>query len=43
MKLKDSSLFWICVLEWLVTTGILMLSGFVVWSLMVRRALYRDV
>ncbi len=43
MRLKDKSLFWIYLVEWLVTTGVLLLSGTLVWSLMVRRALYREV
>ncbi len=43
MKLKDRSLVWIYLVEWLVTTGIMMLSGFVLWSLMVRRAMYKEV
>ncbi len=43
MRLKDSALFWVYLIEWLVTTGVLMAAGIVVWSLMVRRALYREV
>jgi hypothetical protein len=43
MKLKDKALTWIYLVEWLVTTGVLLISGFAVWSLMVRRALYREV
>lgn len=43
VRLKDSALFWVYVVEWLVTTGVLLAAGVVVWSLMVRRALYREV
>jgi hypothetical protein len=43
MKLKDRSLVWIYLVEWLVTTGVLLISGVIVWSLMIRRALYREV
>jgi hypothetical protein len=43
MKLKDRALAWIYLVEWLVTTGILLLSGFVLWTLMVRRTLYREI
>ena len=43
MKLKDRSLVWIYLVEWLVTTGVLLISGVVIWSLMVRRTLYREV
>ncbi len=42
-KLKDRALFWVYVVEWSVTTGVLMVAGFVLWTLMVRRALYREV
>lgn len=42
-KLKDKALFWIYLIEWMVTTGIFLFSGFVLWSLMVRRSLYQEV
>ncbi len=42
-ELKDRALFWIFLLEWLVTAGVSLLAGIVLWSIMVRRALYRDV
>ena len=42
-KLKDKALFWIYLIEWMVTTGIFLFSGFMLWSLMVRRSLYREV
>ncbi len=42
-KLKDEALLWVYVIEWAVTTSVLIISGFVLWTLMVRRRLYRDI
>ncbi len=42
MALKDRALVWIHLTEWLVTTGTLLIAGFLLWSLMVKRALYRE-
>jgi len=41
-RLKKQSLFWVYVIEWTLTSGVLTVSGFVVWTLMVRRRLYRE-
>ncbi len=43
LKLKDRALLWIYVVEWLSVTGIALIAGFAVWTLMVRRRLYREV
>ncbi len=43
IKLKDRALFWIYVVEWSAVTATLMVSGSVVWALMVRRRLYGEV
>jgi hypothetical protein len=43
MKVKDAAMMWIYFVEWLATVGTLFISGFVVWTLMVRRKLYREV
>jgi hypothetical protein len=43
IKVKDRALFWIYVSEWLVTTSAALISGVVLWWLMVRRRLYREV
>lgn len=43
MEAKDRALTWIYISEWLATSAVAMLSGFVLWSLMVRRILYRGV
>ena len=40
---KDRALLWIFAIEWLVVSGTSILAGFLVWTLMVRRALYREV
>lgn len=42
-KLKDKALLWVYVVEWSVTTAVLLVAGVILWSLMVRRALYREV
>lgn len=40
---KNEALFWIYLSEWLVVTSTCLLAGFVVWALMIRRRLYREV
>jgi hypothetical protein len=42
-RLKDEAMFYAYVIQWLVTSGTLLLSGSVLYSLMVRRRLYRDI
>jgi hypothetical protein len=41
--LKDAALTWVYITEWLVTSATLMVSGYVLWTLMLRRKLYREV
>jgi hypothetical protein len=43
MKAKDAALFWIYVVEWLSVLGSCLAASMVIWTLMVRRRLYRDV
>ncbi len=43
VQLKDTALMWVYVVDWLVTTSMMLISGFVLWSLMVRRKLYKQV
>ncbi|MBU7004226.1 MAG: hypothetical protein HXS50_01570 [Theionarchaea archaeon] len=43
MKLKERAFFWIYLVEWLAVTGTLLVCGMALWSLMVRRRLYRQV
>ena len=42
-RLRYEALMWVYVTEWLVVSGTGMVCGFIVWTLMVRRRLYRDV
>jgi hypothetical protein len=41
-KLKDQVMFWIYLIEWSVLTATLIIAGSVVWTLMVRRRLYKE-
>ncbi len=41
--LWNRALFWVFVTEWLVVTGTSMVAGYIVWTLMVKRRLYREV
>jgi len=41
-RLKRQSLFWVYVIEWTLTSSVLSISGFLVWTLMVRKRLYRE-
>ncbi len=43
LRFKDEALLLVYVMEWLAVTGTFLFSGFVLWSLMVRRRLYREV
>ncbi len=43
IKAKDRALVWIYVVEWCAVTGTAMITGLVLYSLMIRRRLYRDV
>jgi hypothetical protein len=43
VKLKSRALRWVYLTEWLVTTGTLLASGYVAYSLLVRRRLYREI
>jgi len=43
VELKDRALLWIYVIEWFSVTGVAMLAGFVLYSLMIKRRLYREV
>jgi len=43
MALRDKALFWVYVIEWLAVTSTMTLAMIAVWSLMVRRKLYREV
>jgi hypothetical protein len=43
VKAKQTALYWLYVIEWLVVTATLLACGSILWSLMVRRKLYRQV
>jgi hypothetical protein len=43
VELKGRALFWVYLTEWTAVTGTLLASGFVVFELIVRRRLYREV
>jgi len=40
---KERALMWVYVIEWLVSASTLFISGFILWTLMVRRRLYREI
>jgi len=43
IRLKDRALVWIYMSEWLAVAGAGMVCGFALWSIMIRRRLYREV
>lgn len=43
LRVKNRTLMWVYLIEWLAVTGTTMACGFVLWSVMVRRKLYREV
>jgi uncharacterized membrane protein len=43
IELKNRALLWVYLIEWLAVTATAMISGFVLWSIMIRRRLYREV
>ncbi len=43
LEAKAEALYWIFVTEWLVVTATGLVCGFVVWTLMIRKRLYREV
>jgi hypothetical protein len=43
VRLKNSALLWIYLVEWLAVSSTLMITGVVLWSIMVRRRLYKEV
>ncbi len=40
---KDVALLWVYVIEWLVASSTMFFSGFLLWTLMVKRRLYHEV
>jgi uncharacterized membrane protein len=43
LKAKDEALLWVYVIEWFTVSGTAMVTGFILWTLMVRKAAYRAV
>ena len=43
VDLKDRALLWIYIIEYLVVTGTSLVAGTVLWTLLVRRRLYREM
>jgi hypothetical protein len=43
IEAKDRAMLWIFVIEWLVVSGTSMIAGVLLWALMVKRKLYREV
>jgi len=43
IRIKNQALFWVYVVEWLSVMSVSLLAGVVVWTLMIRRRLYREV
>ncbi len=43
IRLREQALFWIYVIEWTAVSATFLIVGVVLWALMVRRKLYREV
>jgi hypothetical protein len=43
MARKDRAMVWVYLVQWFVVSGTSMVAGFIVWSLMIRRRLYKQV
>lgn len=43
IKLKDQALMWVYIIEWAAVTGTCMITGYVLYALMLKRSLYRQV
>jgi hypothetical protein len=43
LRLKDQTLAWVYLVEWLVVSGVFLFAGFTLWTLMIKRRLYRAV
>ncbi len=43
MEIKDNALLWVYTVEYLTVLGTILASGAVLWSVLVKRSLYREV
>ncbi len=42
-RIKEKALLWVYLVEWLSVTSVALISSLILWTLMVRRRLYREV
>lgn len=43
VKVKNAALMWVYAIEWLSVSGVSLVSGVLMWNLMVKRKMYREV
>jgi uncharacterized membrane protein len=43
IKAKDDALLWVFVIEWFVVAGTAMFCGAILWTIMVKKAIYKEV
>jgi len=43
IRLKESTLVWVYVIEWFAVSGVALASGFFLWMVMIRRRLYKEM
>jgi hypothetical protein len=43
IRVKNRTFVWIFLIQWITVSGTAMICGFILWSLMIRRMLYREV
>jgi hypothetical protein len=43
VKIRERALLWVYITEWFVVTGTMIICGSVIWALMIRRRLYKEV
>jgi hypothetical protein len=40
---KNGAMQWVYFVEWIATSSVLFFSSFAIWTLMIRRSMYREV
>jgi hypothetical protein len=43
LEARERALFWVFLIEWFSVSGVSIMSGYILWTLMVRRRAYREV
>ncbi len=43
IRVKENALIWVYIIEWLIVTSAAIISGTVVWTLMIRRKMYKEI